>query len=504
MLSLIKRLPSHAKAGLKRALKLAGTILFGGLTMGIIIVVMMLNDRPDLKVWHTVDLDEEFTKKSAIKTLDEYLELEDRLFAQLKQEVYDQIDETDQRALNRYFHGSLSDANAWPQDWNRTWRRYPESPKSGFLLLHGMSDSPYSMRSLGEAVADGDTAIVALRIPGHGTAPSGLLDTRWEDMAAAVKIAMNDLKDVVGDGPISIIGYSNGGALAVEYSLSAIEDRSLRMPDKLILLSPEIGVSKMAALAVWQSRLGHVLGLEKLAWNAILPEYEPYKYGSFALNAARQAYRLTDSIRKRLKKARSRGTLADFPPVLAFQSVVDATVSAPALVEVLFNSLPVNGHELVLYDINRLTEAESIFAGNPTPGLDEMRAHSGHSFRFTILENKDGDSRELVERSRDPGSAVLETADPQLSWPNGIYSLAHVALPFPETDPVYGGDAAERSPGRIQIGNTIIRGERGVLLIPASTMLRLRWNPFYDYQQARILNFIGRSQPGGADQPARD
>jgi alpha-beta hydrolase superfamily lysophospholipase len=347
------------------------------------------------------------------------------------------------------------------------------------------------MRSLGEAVADGDTAIVALRIPGHGTAPSGLLDTEWEDMAAAVKIAVSDLVKTVGDGPISVIGYSNGGALAIEYSLAAIEDRSLRMPDKLILLSPEIGVSKMAALAIWQSRLGHVLGLEKLAWNAILPEYEPYKYGSFALNAARQAYRLTDSIRKRMKKARSRGSLADFPPVLAFQSVVDATVSAPALVEVLFNSLPVNGNQLVLYDINRLTEAEPIFAANPTPGLDKMKAHSGHTFRFTLLENKSGESRELVERSREPGGAVLETADPQLSWPMGIYSLAHVALPFPESDPIYGGATAEKSPG-IQIGNTIARGERGVLLIPASTMLRLRWNPFYDYQQAHILRFLGR------------
>jgi alpha-beta hydrolase superfamily lysophospholipase len=494
MLSIIKRLPSHAKAGLKRTLKLVGTILFGGLTMGIIILVMMLNNRPDLRIWHKADLDEEFTRKSKVTTLDGYLELEDRLFAQLKSEVYDQIDDADKRLLNRYHCGSRCDPTAWSQDWNRTWRLYPESPKSGLLLLHGMSDSPYSMRSLGQAMANAEMAVVALRIPGHGTAPSGLLDTRWEDMAAAVKVAMNDLKRVVGEGPISIVGYSNGGALAVEYSVSALEDKGLRMPHRLVLISPSIGVSKMAALAIWQSRLGRVLGLEKLAWNAIQPEYDPYKYGSFSLNAARQAYRLTDSIRKRLKKARSRGELDGFPPLLAFQSVVDATVTAPALVDVLFNSLPVNGHELVLYDINRLTEAEPIFSANPTPGLDEMKAHAKHSFRFTLLENKDGESRELVERSRAPGSEVVETSDPKLTWPKGIYSLAHVALPFPETDAIYGGETAEESPG-IQIGNTVIRGERGVVLIPASTMLRLRWNPFYAYQQARILDFLAE-QPG--------
>ncbi|MGI9244189.1 MAG: alpha/beta hydrolase [Verrucomicrobiales bacterium] len=493
MITLIKRLPRHATAGIKRALRLAGIILFGGLTTGIIVLVMVLNDRPDLTIWHKADLDEEFTKKSDLGSIDEYLELEDRLFKQLREEVYDKIEEKDKRMLNRYYAGSLSDASAWPQDWNRTWREYPANPKSGVLLLHGMSDSPYSMRSLGEAMVDGETAVLVLRIPGHGTAPSGLLDTRWEDMAAAVKLAMNDLRQTVGaDAPISIVGYSNGGALAVEYSLSAIEDDTLHMPHKLVLLSPEIGVSNMAALAIWQSRLGRVLGLEKLAWNSILPEYEPYKYGSFSLNAARQAYRLTDTIRKRLKRARSRDLLGKFPPVLAFQSAVDATVSVRALVEVLFNSLPENGHELVLYDVNRLTEAQPIYTPNLTPGLETMRKNADLLFRFTLLANRDGESREIVEHTRAAGNPEIEVQETQLVWPMGIYSLAHVALPFPETDPIYGGATAEESPG-IQIGNTIIRGERGVLQIPASTMLRLRWNPFYDYQQEEILKFLSRS-----------
>lgn len=496
MFKLIKRLPSHATAGLKRALKLAWITLVGGLITAIIALVIVLNGRPDLNVWHEADLDEEFTTKSKVESLDDYLQLEDRLFRQLREEVYDKIEDVDKRMLNRYHAGSLCDASAWPQDWNRTWKKYPAAPKSGILLLHGMSDSPYSMRSLGQAMDDGETALLILRIPGHGTAPSGLLDTTWEDMAAAVKLAMRDLIQAVGaDRPISIIGYSNGGALAVEYSLSAIEDDSLPMPDHLVLMSPEIGVSKMAALAIWQSRLGRVLGLKKLAWNAILPEYEPYKYGSFSLNAARQALRLTDTIRKRLKKARARESLHRFPPVLAFQSAVDATVSVPALVEVLFDSLPENNHELVLYDINRLTEAEPIFAPNLVPGLEQIRANSALRFRFTLLANRDGTSRELVEHTRAPGSPQVEQLETQLTWPKGIYSLAHVALPFPETDPIYGGEAAEDSPG-IQIGNTIMRGERGVLQIPASTMLRLRWNPFYDFQLERILKFLGRTAAG--------
>ncbi len=77
-----------------------------------------------------------------------------------------------------------------------------------------------------------------------------------------------------------------------------------------------------------------------------------------------------------------------------------------------------------------------------------------------------------------------------LSWPEDVYSLSHVAIPFPPDDPLYGGRPAERSPG-LRLGDLALRGERGVLQIPASDMLRLRWNPFYPYVEARTLAFLG-------------
>ena len=85
--------------------------------------------------------------------------------------------------------------------------------------------------------------------------------------------------------------------------------------------------------------------------------------------------------------------------------------------------------------------------------------------------------------------------DTGMEWPQGIYSLSHVALPFPESDALYGGESAEQSPG-IQIGNTLARGERGVLQIPASTMLRLRWNPFYGYLERRLFAFLELEESG--------
>ena len=42
------------------------------------------------------------------------------------------------------------------------------------LLLHGYSDSPYSLRGFGAMMRDAGAHVVGLRIPGHGTAPSAL------------------------------------------------------------------------------------------------------------------------------------------------------------------------------------------------------------------------------------------------------------------------------------------------------------------------------------------
>ncbi|RKZ83179.1 MAG: hypothetical protein DRQ39_09840 [Gammaproteobacteria bacterium] len=53
-------------------------------------------------------------------------------------------------------------------------------------------------------------------------------------MAAAVKLAVKHLYEQVGEQPIYIVGYSNGGALALNYVLSVIEDPSLPPVKKLV------------------------------------------------------------------------------------------------------------------------------------------------------------------------------------------------------------------------------------------------------------------------------
>lgn len=470
--------------------RFAAAALIGCLLTAVIIFAYLLDNRPDLSVWHLVDLDEEFKTGSEVSTFNQYLALEDRLFEQLDALVYARTPTGPGNAINRYSRGSLSDPGRWPINWNRSFELTHQTPAAGVLLLHGLSDSPYSMRALGQLLHRHGATVLGLRIPGHGTVPSGLVETRWQDMAAAVRLAAQHVRDAVGDGPVYLVGYSNGGALAVEYTLAALQDDSLALPSGVFLLSPEIGVSATAALAVWQGRLGHLLGLEKLAWNALLPEYDPYKYGSFAVNAGDLAHRITDHIQRQIDALQGSEKLSKMPPILAFQSSVDATVTASALLTNLFERLPPAGHELVLFDINRRAEVGILLRQDPRTVFEPLLTKADRSFDLTIVTNENDQSNRMLAKTILSGETTVASEPLVSQWPDGIYSLSHVALPFPPNDPLYGGPEAAASPG-IQLGDLAPRGERGVLRVSGTDLLRLRWNPFFDYLQARLLQFTG-------------
>lgn len=473
---------------IRRVVKAIFYGLAGAFVVLLIGAVLYLNSRPDLKVWHKADLDAEFTVDSPVHSFAEYLALEDRLFVQLETRVYAQIEPADKHDINRFFSGSLSDPARWPTNWNRSFELDVDAPRAGVLLLHGMSDSPYSLHNLGEQLQASGATVIGLRIPGHGTAPVGLTNVSWQDMAAAVRLAIQHMRDKLGDKPIYIIGYSNGSALAVNYALSTLENPDLPPVSGLILFSPAIGVSPAAAFAVWQSRLGHLLGLQKLEWNSLLPEYDPFKYGSFAVNAGDQVYRLTTEIQSHFDKL-SQANLKRFPPVLAFQSAVDSTVLVKDLVHGLFERLPIGGHELVLFDINRIAALKYIMARDSGSEINALLENTELSFGLSVVTNRDETSRGIVIRHKQTGEAEIITTATPFSWPQDLYSLSHIALPIPEQDPLYGGPDAGKSPG-IHLGNLELRGERGVLRVPASDMLRIRWNPFYSYLEQKALDFM--------------
>ena len=482
---------------IRHALSAATYSAVGASVVLVVVYVLYLNGRADLDVWHTAELDQEFTEESGIKTFAGYLALEDRLFLQLDELVYAKVPDAQRSSINRYNRDSLSDPERWKPNWNHSFELHAKSPRAAILLLHGMSDSPYSLRYLGERLNAAGAYVLGLRMPGHGTAPSGLVEITWQDMAAAVRLAMHHLAEQAGGRPVYIVGYSTGAALAVQYALAALEDDTLPRVERLVLLSPAIGVTSVAALAVWQARLGHLLGLDKLAWNSILPEYDPFKYNSFAVNAGDAVYQLTNEIQERITALDQAGRLRNLPPILAFSSVVDATVSTPALIEGLFDRLPAGGHELVLFDINNTADIDPIMKWDPDEVIKAIDRDPDRVFTLSIVSNGAADSPAVSVRTKHPDKAAPIDTALGISWPEDLYSLSHVALPFPADDTVYGGDPTGQGPG-IHLGDIALRGERGVLQISPAEMLRLRWNPFYDYMQARVLEFFGMGTPVAA------
>jgi alpha-beta hydrolase superfamily lysophospholipase len=448
---------------------------------------------PEPEIWHAASLDEEFSRDrlGEVGTFDAYRALEDRLFEQARKEIYARTPSGPNHRFERFSAGSSSDPTSRSPNWNRSFELTAEDPRGAVLLLHGMSDSPYSLHAIGETLHARGYRVLGLRLPGHGTAPSGLLNVRWQDMAAAVRLAMQHLAGT----DIHIIGYSTGAPLALNYVLDAEQDAGLPMPASLVLLSPAIGVSPAAALATWKRRLSMLPGLDHLAWLDMLPEFDPYKYNSFTTNAGEQVYLLTQHLASRIV-ARTRAAPAPLPPILALKSTVDATVSNEAVVDRLLIHLAPGRHEYLLFDINRRAANASLLVSDPGPFTRRMLDDPGLPFTVTVVSNREADSDDVVARSKPPfATAVQEEKTLGALWPRGILSLSHIALPFPPDDPLYGRENPGRE-GQVFLGLVTIQGERGLLRFPSDWLIRLRHNPFYDYLEQRVVDWLAAAEQG--------
>jgi alpha-beta hydrolase superfamily lysophospholipase len=482
----LSRLGSHALLFLVYGL--AGAIL----TALAGFVWLGVSGKPELKPWHTAALTEEFTRADSarIKTLDDYHQLEDRLFAQLDRDVYQRVEDADRLALNRYFHGSRADPAALAENANRTLVLEAATPRAGVVLVHGLTDSPYMFRALATRLHERGCSVVTLRLPGHGTAPASLTTVDWRDWAAAVRLATRDMRArLPEEAPLYLMGFSTGAALSVEYSLARLEGEDLPRVDGLVLLSPAIGVDPLAFLAIWQARMGALPGLHKMQWLDLIPEYDPYKYNSFPVMAGHQIYTLTQVIDERLTRLSPEGVVRGFPRTLVFQSVADATVSPLAVVRAFLGRLAAEGHELVVYDTNRRADATPLLRQGARHPAELLLSGERRPFGVTLLTNENETSANLVALHRSADGTLEDAAPLGLAWPAGMFSLSHVALPIAPNDPVYG---AEPTAGlkQIYLGRIELAGEQGLLAFPANVLIRVRFNPFFADAERRIDAFL--------------
>ena len=415
-----------------------------------------------------------------------WMAAENAAFAATRAAVTDRLDAEDRVAVNRWFEGSPVNPAHFVRDWNRSFVLEPAGPPAGVaVFLHGLTDAPYSLRHLAEAYRARGYLAIAIRLPGHGMVPGGLTEAVWEDWMAATRLAVRAARARVPAGPLHLVGYSNGGALALKHALDAIEDPSLPRADRLVLLSPMVGVTAFARFAGLAGLPAFLPRFAKAAWLDILPEFNPFKFNSFPVNAARQTWRLTSALNAQLDRLAQAGRLAALPPVLTFQSVVDATVSTPAVMTRLYDRLPDNGSEVVLFDLNRSVRFGPLFAAGVDRALDRILPPATRRYAVTVVGN-DGVTSAVTARRLAPGSDIEATQRLGVDWPRDVYSLSHVALPFPASDGLYGGAPDPADAMGVALGALAVRGERGVLVMDAGFFARVTWNPFFAYLLERV------------------
>ena len=447
---------------------------------------------PPLELWHSFVPDDLHAER--IDQLDwaGYLAAEERLFAEVRREVTDRLEPSRRTVDNRYFANSPVYPASFAQDWNRSYLLEPDGPPRGaVVLLHGLTDAPYSLRHIARRYRDDGFVAIGIRVPAHGTVPGALTDTVWEDWAAATRLAMREARRRVGpEAPIHMVGFSNGGALAMKQALDAIEDPRVVRPDRLILISPMIGITSFARFAGIAGLPAILPAFAKAAWLSRIPEFNPFKYNSFPVNGARQSHRLTQALQQQIRTLSRAGRLDQLAPVLTFQSAMDFTVSTRAVISALYEFLPANGSELVLFDRNRNTKLGPLLRPAFDAVLSRMVPPAPRNWRLTFITNASDDEAAVVARSTAAGSTEEQTLALGLSYPRDVYSLSHVALPFPPSDSLYGNQPGPEPEFGVSLGALAAHGEVGVLILALDSLVRISWNPFYGYLLGRIEEVI--------------
>ena len=477
------------------------------LALGVVVLLTVLGVRawdvqrgPELELWHTFVPAELTAGQIDQADWTQYLAAEQKAFDEVRINVTDKLPPEERIVGNRYFADSPIYPGKFATDWNRSYTMAPAgTPVGAVVMLHGLTDSPYSLRHLSLRYRDAGYFVVAIRLPGHGTVPSGLSNVEWEQWTAATRLAVREARrNSAPNTPLHVVGFSNGGALAMKYSLEALGDSSLARPDRIILMSPMIGITSMARFAGVMGWPALLPRFAKASWLGIVPEFNPFKYNSFPVNGARQSSLTARALQQQIGEYAASGKLADLAPVQTFQSVVDFTVSTRAIVNSLYVNLPANGSELLLFDVNRNAKFLPLLRTSADAAISRLLPPAPRTFRTTLVTNASDSTPQVVERVTEAGSTTEVVRELGLSYPRLVFSLSHLALTFPLNDSLYGLEPDNPDEYGVNLGSLSTRGERGLLVVSLDSLGRMSSNPFFPYLVERVAEGFGTPARGAA------
>ena len=243
----------------------------------------------------------------------------------------------------------------------------------GFLLIHGLGDSPYLMRSIADSLhrAYPCAVIRAVLLPGHGTVPGDMLTVSHEAWLGITDYGVRSFEKDERIHELYLVGFSAGAALA----LRQVTDGTT--PDKLkglVLLSPAIKAKSrfirfagaLSLLADWESR--HA-------------ERDAARYESFSYHTATEFYRLVSGLEQ--------GASPFDIPVLMAVSADDGTTDAGTARRFFCNTVISKRRALIWYR-SRFTEerGEPVCDGIVTVDMpDSSRRYGDASYRVVNMSH---------------------------------------------------------------------------------------------------------------------
>ncbi len=216
----------------------------------------------------------------------------------------------------------------------------------GALLIHGLLDSPFSLKDIALRLKTNNVLSRALLLPGHGTVPQDLLQVSYQDWIQTVRYGIDVMQRDVEK--IFLIGYSTGAALSI---YQALQPENRKQIAGLILLAPAIRIKAPVDIVIGWNYLKKWLSKKNLKWLYREKEIDYAKYHSITFNAVNQVAQLTNVIRD-LNKKRPLDI-----PILMVMSNDDETISSHSALN-YFCSLNEPNSKLLLYTTSNRTHTD--------------------------------------------------------------------------------------------------------------------------------------------------
>ncbi len=112
----------------------------------------------------------------------------------------------------------------------------PGRGRAAALCLHGLTGTPYEVRSLGEAIAAAGIRAVGPALPGHNETPERLAATSYTDWLEAARTEFHRLREDFES--VFIVGMSMGGLLALALAEEEPVDAIATIGTPLVLHHP--------------------------------------------------------------------------------------------------------------------------------------------------------------------------------------------------------------------------------------------------------------------------